>query len=92
MRRSILCPTYPPWSWPGGGDFGQKNLPGGGGRGNFYAKKLPKYSVFLVKICYFTKNLCPGVRNLGKIFARAWGIWPKILARGYPIPTPNRGI
>ena len=34
-------------------------------RGNFYAKKLPKYAIFS-KIGYFMKNLCPGVEILGK--------------------------
>ena len=53
MYRSILCPKYPPVRGGDlgkglgpGGDFGQKILAGGRGRGNFYAKKLPNINSY----------------------------------------------
>ena len=68
-------------SWPGGGDFGQKNLPGGRRWGNFYAKKLPKYAFFL--------NLCPGVGSLGKNLGPGVGNFAKFFCPGVPNPPPG---
>ena len=65
-------------SWPGGGDFGQKNLPGGRRRGNFYAKNCLNmqffsknrlfYEKFVPGGVEFGKNIGPGVGNFAKIF------------------------